>query len=284
MSKKTIQTLNHQVRSTERHSVFFISDRTGLAAETYGKSLLAQFPDKHFDYLRLPFVDSEEKALIACGEIDEASIRTGVEPIVFSTLVDPANQKIIENCNGCVLGLFDTFIEPLEKCLGEESAHTLGLSEHIFKKPDYERRLDAIDYCLAHDDGVRPDQYDQADVIITGVSRCGKTPVSLYLAMNFSIKVANYPITDEELQNHQLPTALSAHKNRLIGLTINPIQLSHIRMNRRATEQYASLQVCQREVRSVEQLFRLAHIPVFDSTKTSIEELAGNIMQVLKTT
>lgn len=268
--------------SKQNRAVFFVSDRTGLAAETYGKSLLAQFPKQNFDYLRLPFVDTHDKAMIACGKVDQAFIRTGLQPIVFSTLVDTGSQKIIENSKGCVLGLFDTFIEPLETCLGEESAHTLGISEHIFKKPDYEKRLDAIDYCMAHDDGVRPDQYDQADIIIAGVSRSGKTPVSLYMALNFSLKIANYPITDDELNKDQLPECLLAHKERLVGLTIKPKQLSNIRMNRRSSEKYASLAVCQREIRAVERMFRQAHIPVFDSTETSIEELAGDIMQVLK--
>jgi regulator of PEP synthase PpsR (kinase-PPPase family) len=267
---------------TLKRSVFFISDRTGLTAESYGKSLLAQFPNQQFEYQRLSFIDTEEKALVANGVINRVALRSSLEPIVFSTLVNNETQEIIEQSSAEVIGLFNTFIAPLENTLGEESAHTLGSSEQIFKSSEYEKRLDAIDYCMAHDDGVRPDHYEQADIIITGVSRSGKTPVSLYLALNFSFKVANYPITDHELERDQLPECLLPHTEKLIGLTISPRQLSTIRMNRRSSNAYASLSVCQRELKATSRMFLSSKIPVFDSTETSIEELAGNIIKVLK--
>lgn len=275
-------TPRHMTHQQHRQrTVFFISDRTGLTAETYGQSLLAQFPNQHFTYQRLSFIDTQDHARIACELIDQAERESGIKPIVFSTLVDPATQAVIEKSKACVIGLFNTFIEPLENLLGEESAHTLGSSQQIFKSADYQKRLDAIDYSTTHDDGIRPDHYDQADVILAGVSRSGKTPTSLYLAMTFSVKTANYPITDHELKHEQLPECLLAHKDRLVGLTIKPHQLRNIRINRRASAEYASLRVCQREVKAVERMFTNAGIPFFDSTETSIEELSGNVMKVL---
>jgi len=262
-------------------TVFYISDRTSLTAETYGHSLLGQFPHQSFKYQRLSFIDTEEQAELAAEIINKEGLRTGIEPIVFSTLVEPEIQSVIEKSNALVISLFNTFIEPLESFLGEESAHTLGSQQDIYKSSDYLKRLDAIDYTMNCDDGVHPDLYKEAEVILTGVSRSGKTPVSLFLAMSFAVKVANYPITDQELESEHLPKSLQPHKDRLVGLTIKPRQLSNIRLNRRSSREYASLSVCKREVRNVENILTQARIPFFDSTDTSIEELSGHVMKVL---
>lgn len=272
-----MMTLNTQ----QKRVVFFISDRTGLTAETYGQSLLAQFPNQEFQFKRLSFIDTTEQAQIACDLIHQEIDDTGIIPIVFSTLVDDETQGIIDTCDACVIGLFNTFIEPLEALLGEKSAHTLGSSQQIFRSFDYQKRLDAIDYTMSHDDGIRPDRYGNADVILTGVSRSGKTPVSLYLAMTFAVKVANYPITDHELKSDYLPECLLPFTDRLIGLTIQPRRLSDIRLNRRSSQEYGALAICNREVKAVERMYANAKIPVFDSTTTSIEELSGNVMKVL---
>ncbi|MCK5663692.1 MAG: pyruvate, phosphate dikinase/phosphoenolpyruvate synthase regulator [Thiotrichaceae bacterium] len=265
----------------QKRIVYFISDRTSLTAETYGRSLLAQFPHQHFKYKRLSFVDTKAQALTACDIINNTVTQTGCQAIVFSTLVDPDIQTIIEQSNAYVIGLINTFIGPLESFLGEESAHTLGGSHQIFKNTDYQKRLDAIDYAMSCDDGVRPDRYDEAEVILTGVSRSGKTPVSLSLAISFAVKVANYPITEHELKSERLPECLLKHKDRLIGLTIKPRQLSSIRLNRRTSREYSSLAVCQQEVKAVESMFTYDRIPFFDSTESSIEELAGHVMKIL---
>ncbi len=161
------------------------------------------------------------------------------------------------------------------------SAHTRGLTKQILSKSIYDERLDAIDYCLTHDDGVRPDQYNEADVILTGVSRCGKTPTSLYLAMNFSLKTCNYPLTEEDLHSDSMPAYLKPHLSKLVGLTIQPVPLSRIRMKRRPGSDYASPQNCQKEIKAAESLFRRYQIPVFETTDTSIEEIAGNVVKAL---
>jgi regulator of PEP synthase PpsR (kinase-PPPase family) len=260
-------------------TVFFVSDRTGLTAEMYGRSLLSQFPGIEFDSRQFPFIDSEEKARSLAEHIAVVARDTGHAPVVFSTLVEPGVQRIISATNACVIDLFSTFIEPLENCLGIESAHTQGLLHSVFGKQTYQDRLNAIDYVLNHDDGLRTDQYAEADVILIGVSRCGKTPTSLYLAMNFFIKAANYPLTEDELRQDALPSALQAVQGKLVALTIDARALNHIRQQRRPNSAYASFEVCQREVRDAERLFRQAGLPVFATTATSIEEIAGWIVK-----
>lgn len=265
--------------STSIHTVFFVSDGTGLTAETNGRSLLAQFPDIEFETVTLAFVDNKQKAEIARDHINAEFDRTGVQPVVFSTLAQTAEHDIIQQSNAVTLDLFNTFLGPLEKCFGSYSAHSQGISKTIHGKTDYTKRLDAIDYSLSHDDGVRPDQYDDADVILVGVSRCGKTPTCIYLAMNFSLKASNYPLTADDMQRDELPEFLQKHKHKLVGLTIKPVPLSRIRLKRRPDSEYASLQNCQKEVKTAETMFNQLGIPVFDTTETSIEEIASHVVK-----
>lgn len=268
-------------KDTDVHTVFFVSDGTGLTAESYGKSLLAQFPDIEFVTITLAFVDTREKALKASRQINAAKMQSGFQPVVFSTLVDDAEQDIIEACDACVINLFHTFLGPLENCFDMESAHTQGLSPTLFGDTGYLVRLDAIDYSLSHDDGIRTDQYDEADVILVGVSRCGKTPTSLYLALNFSLKASNYPLTEEDMEQDSLPPYLLKYRHKLVGLTLKPVPLSRIRRKRRPASEYASLSVCQREIQVARTMFEQADIPVFDTTDTSIEEIASHVVRVL---
>jgi regulator of PEP synthase PpsR (kinase-PPPase family) len=261
--------------------VFYISDRTGLTAEAFGSSLLSQFPETEFEGIKHTFVDNVAQAKLSVAAIDEASRKNNIQSIVFSTLVEPAIQQIIESADACVISLFSTFIGPLEETLNEKSAHTLGRSQDVIGKLGYEKRLDAIDYSLAHDDGIRPDQYDDAEVILVGVSRCGKTPTSLFLAMSYSIKACNYPLTEDELDADTLPDVLLKHRKKLIGLTIKAGQLSSIREKRRPGSKYASLQYCKNEIKIAEAMFQRASVPFFDSTDISIEELAGSVMKTI---
>ena len=263
----------------QKRVVFFISDRTGLTAESYGSSLLSQFPGIEFTSIKHTFVDNELQAKQSAIVIEAASKTSGTQPIVFTTMVKPSLQKIIESADACVISLFSTFIGPLECTLGEKSAHTLGLSRDVIGDGSYQKRLDAIDYSLAHDDGIRPDQYDEAEVILVGVSRCGKTPTSLLLAMSHSIYTANYPLTEEDLEADTLPAVLLKHREKLIGLTIKSGQLSNIREKRRPNSHYASLHYCKTEIKIAEAMFQRAGIPCFDSTDTSIEELASSVMK-----
>ena len=273
--------IKEQAISTNLHNVFFVSDGTGLTAESYGKSLLAQFPDLKFETTTLAFVDNEKKMIETIEYINAAYAQSGVQPVVFSTLVSLPQQAILEASHACVFNLFNTFLAPLEKAFALLSAHTQGISKTITDNSAYQVRLDAIDYSLSHDDGIRPEHYDAADIILVGVSRCGKTPTSLYLAMNFSLKACNYPLIDEDLQRDTLPDYLLKHTDKLVGLTIDPVSLSRIRHKRRSDSRYASLQLCQKEIKVANHMFQHAGLPVFDTTETSIEEIASHVVRTL---
>lgn len=265
----------------KRRVVIFVSDRTGLTAEIFGRSLLSQFPDSQFDQQRYSFVDTPEKAHEVAHIIDTCRQERGVEPIVFSTVVDDEAREIIRKSQACFIDLFNTFIEPLESALQVESSHTMGLSQQSYGEKSYHKRLDAIDFSLSHDDGVRPDQLDEAELILVGVSRSGKTPTSLYMAMNFSLKVANYPLTDSELETDRLPEVLEPWRDKIAALTINARTLSSIRQQRRPGSPYASLSVCQNELKAAMTIFKNSRLPVFDTTDISIEEIAGSIVKKL---
>ncbi len=268
-------------QSDQVRKVFFVSDRTGLTAESYGKCLLAQFPDLEFETTTLAFVDTVEKVLAAQAQINHAGDETGIEPVVFSTLVSDDEQTIIESSDGCVISLFHSFMGMLEGFFGQESTHKQGVSRISFNDTTYQKRLDAIDFSLAHDDGVRLDHYSEADIILAGVSRCGKTPTSLYLAMNFSLKVANYPLTPEDMESDELPQCLQDNIHKLVGLTIKPVPLSRIRRQRRPDSDYSSLENCQAELQTAQAMFNKTNIPVFETTDTSIEEISSRVVRAL---
>lgn len=258
-------------------SAFFISDSTGITAEALGQSLLAQF-DVHIEKTVLPFVDTEEKARRAVEKINAAAGRDGAPPIVFDTIVNKNIRAIIADSEGVLLDIFATFLAPLENALGVPYNLNVGRAHANPKLGNYQRRIDAINYALDNDDGARINRYDQAQIILTGVSRTGKTPTCIYMAMQHGIFAANYPLTEDDLETARLPKPLQAHRHKLYGLTIQPQQLSAIRAERRANSRYATLSQCEDEVRLAERLFSRNGIRYIDSTYTSVEELATKIL------
>lgn len=259
-------------------TVFFVSDRTGITAEILGRTLLTQFPGQGVRKRTLPFVDTLEKAEHARTEINAQARHDGLRPIVFSTLIDDAIRAVILSSDALCLDLFEGFIRRLEEELGTVSSHTLGLSHGIADELAYQRRMDAINYTLSHDDGAATPDYARADVILIGVSRSGKTPTCLYLALQYGVFAANYPLTAEDLGAQKLPAALTAHRGKLYGLTIHPERLARIRNERRPGSRYASPETCRQEVRAAETLFREARIPYLDMTTMSVEEIAVSIL------
>ena len=266
--------------SQTRH-VFFISDGTGITAETLGHSLLAQFPDTRFRNHRLPFIDSTDKARDCVQRIKDAAIESGIRPIVFNTLVDPDAVAGLREADALFLDLFEKFIEPLENELGQRSTHAAGRFHGIAESQDYKRRIEAINFTLAHDDGISLRNLDQAQVILLGVSRCGKTPTSLYLALQFGVYAVNYPFIADDMDNLVLPASLKPLQHKLFGLTIDPERLAAIREERRENSRYASLRQCRMEVAEVEALYRKNQIPWLNSTNYSVEEIATKILDIM---
>lgn len=263
-------------------TVFFVSDGTGITAETFGNSILNQFSGKP-RHVRRPFIDTADKAFQVVREINETAEREGRKPIVFITLVnEEVLQIVVEQCKGLVLDMFKTFIEPLEVELGVKSNHRVGRFSDIAKSQEYDNRIEAINFSLAHDDGQSARNLEQADVILVGVSRSGKTPTSLYLAMQHGVKAANYPLIPEDFERRQLPSSLAAHKKKCFGLTIDPDRLSSIRNERRPGSKYASPENCRYEVNEAERMMKREGISWLSSTHKSIEEIATTILRDIR--
>lgn len=260
-------------------SVFFISDGTGITAETLGHSLLAQFPDCHFRQVRLPFIDSIEKVRKCAGQIRLARLTDGQRPIVLSTLVSPEALAILREEDAFFLSMFEHFIGQLEDELGVHSTHVVGRFHGIAESENYQSRIEAINFTLAHDDGQSNAKLEQAEVILVGVSRSGKTPTSLYLAMQFGVRAANYPLIPEDFERNQLPGDILRFRQKLYGLTISPERLSEVRGERRPNSVYASLDNCRFEIDAALRLMRAHGIAFADSTSRSIEEISAIILQ-----
>jgi [pyruvate, water dikinase]-phosphate phosphotransferase / [pyruvate, water dikinase] kinase len=263
-----------------RRPVFYVSDGTGITAETIGHSVLTQFGGVAFDTQRIPFVDTPEKALHAVERIREAGVRTGTRPIVVNTVVDGALSSILAECGALMMDVFAPFIGPLEAELGMPRQSKVGHAHGLVDFAEYEARINATNYALSHDDGVDLN-YDDADVILVGVSRSGKTPTCLYLALHFGVRAANYPLTDDDLEGRELPKRLRPHRRKLYGLTIDPIRLQQVRQARRPNSRYATLEQCRIEVAAAEALFRQENIPSLSTTHTSIEEIASKVLSAL---
>lgn len=264
----------------KQRTVFFLSDRTGITAETLGLSLISQFEGVYFTQNTLPFVDSVEKAYEASKRINQAFEQDGSKPLVFATIVSQEIRTILKHTQGYYLDFFDTFIPNLEVELKTSSANLMGRAHSATHSPTYHSRMEAVNFSLNYDDGARTSGYDSATVILIGVSRCGKTPTSLYLAMQYGIRAANYPLTEEDITPLQLPKILQPYREKLFGLTIDPARLHTIRSGRKPNSHYATLSQCEKEIKAVEKLFRQENIPFLNSTDLSIEELATKLMAI----
>ncbi len=259
-------------------TVFFVSDQTGVTAETLGHSLLTQFDGVEFKPVTVPFVDTVDKAIQAARRIDLIATKSGMRPIVFTSFVQDEVRAPLLNCQGLVLDFFEAFLAPLEMELKKQSSHTLGKAHGMQDTTSYDSRIDATNFAMEADDGHTTRHYDQADIILTGVSRSGKTPTCLYLALQYGIFAANYPLAEEDLETGRLPDTLRPYKEKLYGLTIAPVRLRQIRLERRSVGRYASAQQVSYELRAAEALYKRHNIPFIDTTNSSIEEIASTIL------
>ncbi len=261
----------------ERYA-YIVSDRTGLTAEAMAQSLLTQFPEVNFHTRLIPFIDDEAKAQSLLSEINESTNKAGNKSLVFVTLIDDNIRNIINTGNCVVYDLFDTFIGPMERELDLHSSHTVGQSHGVKDTNAYTSRMAAVHFAMQTDDGMDTSHYNRSDLIITGVSRSGKTPTSLYLSLHFGLFVSNYPLTGEELERKRLPEVLIEYREKVFGLTIDPLRLLQIRQERYRGKTYSSAQTCQTEVAQAENMFRVARIPYLNTTRMSVEEIGATIL------
>lgn len=260
--------------------VYFLSNRTAITAETLGLSLLAQFPYINFSSVTIPFVDNRVKAEAIVNRINNENSNSDPRPIVISTMADETISKIISTSKALIFDPFESFLPELENTLHALSIHESGQSHRISNQSLYESRINAIDFSMLHDDGMTTKRYDQTDIIITGVSRSGKTPTCLYLALQFGLKAANFPITEEDMESEQLPSSIRDYKGKLFGLTTNYKRLAHIRQERRPDSRYAALEQCRFEVKAAERMFEQFNVPYLNTTTMSIEEIATKIVEL----
>jgi regulator of PEP synthase PpsR (kinase-PPPase family) len=266
--------------ATQKRTIIYVSDGTGITAETLGHGLLAQFEGIEYKPVRFPFLDNEEKVRDCLARINELSRIDGIRPIVIMTQTNLDFSAILHQADAFFIDLFDAFIAPLEQELGSRYTRSVGRS-HGHANPEYSARIAAMNFALAHDDGVSDSDLKSADIILVGVSRSGKTPTSLYLSLQFSLKAANYPLIPEDFERGDLPSRLAPFRKKLYGLTIAPDQLHRIRSDRRANSKYSSLENCKYEVAAAERMMRREGIKWFDTTSRSIEELSVQLMQEL---
>ena len=260
--------------------VFYVSDGTGITAETVGHSLLTQFSGFNFITDRLSFVDDPAKTEAACVRIGLAAERYNVRPIVISSCVDASRTARLQQTGALVIDVMAPFLATLEEELDAKHMARVGQAHGIVDFERYHRRINAMNFALTHDDGVAIN-YDDADVILVAVSRAGKTPTCIYLALHYGIRAANYPLTDEDLEHDRLPPRLRPYRNKLFGLTIDPEKLAQVRQERRPNSRYASLETCRREVMAAETMLRMERIPTLSTTHTSIEEISSKVMTTL---
>jgi [pyruvate, water dikinase]-phosphate phosphotransferase / [pyruvate, water dikinase] kinase len=262
----------------DRRTVFFVSDQTGVTAETMGHSLLTQFDGQAFRQVTLPFISTVDKAEEAVRRINATAAAEGVRPVIFSTLVQEDMREIIKRAHGLFLDFFDAFLGPLEQELQVKSSRAQGRAHGMLDIGAYTLRINATNFALANDDGAITRDYDRADLILVGVSRSGKTPTCLYMALQYGIFAANFPFADEEFESGRLPTTLAKYQRKLYGLTIAAERLQQIRNERRPNSKYSSSSQVEYEVRAAEAIFRRYDIPCINTTECSIEEIASRIL------
>jgi [pyruvate, water dikinase]-phosphate phosphotransferase / [pyruvate, water dikinase] kinase len=267
---------------TQQRTVFFVSESTGITAETVGHSLLSQFDTIDFEQVYMPYINTEARARALTERMREAAQRDGQRPLVFSTMLDAGIREILKSGDCYFLELFEIFVEPLSQELGVPPSRKSGRSHAITKPSSYTRRIEAINFAMANDDGVRPDNFPRADVVLTGVSRSGKTPTCLYLAIHYGLRAANYPLTEEDFDSGRVPQALEDCRQKLFGLTIDAQRLQLVREERRPRSSYASLARCETDIRKAQAIFKQLQIPVLNTTSQSIEEISSQILKAVK--
>lgn len=258
--------------------VYFISDGTGITVEALGKSLLTQFSTVNFNIHKISFVNSVFKAQELMTKITTETKKKNYNPIILSTLIDKKIRAVFDNEQVFFIDFFSQYLNPLEIELNTHSNHAIGKSHSVFDQEKYENRIKAINYTLYTDDGLGTNKYDNAELILIGVSRCGKTPTCIYLAIHYGIKAANYPLTIDDMNEYQLCNFLNKYKSKLFGLTIDPLRLQYIRQQRRSNSKYASLLQCTKEIKWVEKIMRQENIPFINTTHHSIEEISACII------
>ncbi|WP_394126384.1 pyruvate, water dikinase regulatory protein [Vibrio hepatarius] len=263
----------------QSRDVFYVSDGTAITCETLGHVVLGQFPFKAYEKT-FPFVESEDKLTDLLKEIETSYQKNGVKPLVFFSIVIPEFRQRLLDSNSYGYDVLESIVQKVQDDIQMQPKPKLQRSRSVGRDSDkYFDRIAAIEYTLAHDDGITLKGLEEADIILLGVSRSGKTPTSLYMAMQFGLRVVNYPFIDDDLARMKLLPEFEIHRHKLFGLTINPERLTEIRENRLAGSDYASNEQCLHELQTVEALFRREAIPYINTSSLSVEEISTRVLE-----
>ncbi|MBW2466150.1 MAG: pyruvate, phosphate dikinase/phosphoenolpyruvate synthase regulator [Deltaproteobacteria bacterium] len=258
--------------------IYYISDSSGILVTNLGQALICQFPEINFNEEKFPFIRTVAEAKKTMKYIQQRS--GGRRPIIFSTILDPKVRAVFDSPEVEYFEAYGTFLERLETCLETQAVREPGFARHS-TDVTMNKRVEAIHYCLAHDDGIKVGEYDEADIILLGVSRAGKTPVSVFLATQMGLKSANFPLTSEYLNSYRLPELIRQNLSRVVALTTSPEHLRSAREKRYPGSRYAKLSTCVEELKLAEQIYLKARIPIVSSAGKSIEETATQVIQEL---
>lgn len=260
-------------------NVFLVSDSTGITIDSLGQSLFTQFPEIQFEKNVFPFVSNQNEAMRVISHIHKESSSQKAPPLVFTSLANEQLKNLFLSNGIAIIDIFSTFIPTMEAQLEAHASHAIGETHGVSNTNHYIKRIDALNFTLSHDDGMKINDMESADIILTGVSRSGKTPTCLYLAMHYNLKAANYPLVDNDFDSTSLPQPIAEYKSRVFGLTISPQQLCKIREERRPSSKYSSYEQCEFETKKAEAIFKNSNLPYLDTTSTSIEEITTTIIQ-----
>jgi regulator of PEP synthase PpsR (kinase-PPPase family) len=260
--------------------VFFLSDSTGISAETMGNALLIQFPDTRFERTLFPFITTVEEARRVVAVLDEA-MEGPVTPLVFTTAADDTVRLELARTRAPIIDFFDIHMGRVEEILGLRGLHEAARLHGVGDIRSYNNRMAAVEFTIEHDDGQSVRGLEKADIILIAPSRCGKTPTSMYLALQHGLFVANYPLVDEDLEQADLPGLLRSYESRCVGITTTVERLSRVRNERRPNSRYASVEQCRWELRRAGELYAAHRVPVIDSSSRSVEEMATLIVQIV---
>jgi len=258
--------------------VYYISGSTALLAEDMGQALLCQFQEISFHEEKIPFIKTKEDAEKALEHIREQS--GGRRPLIFCTIMDQQIRRILDSPEVEFFDVFGSILDRLETCLETKALRVPGYSRTI-DDMTLAKRVEAIHFSIEHDDGTRTREYDEAEVILVGVSRSGKTPVSVYLATHMGIKSANFPLTAEHLDSYELPHEIIRNRKKVVGLTTSPQLLHKIREQRYSGSNYAKVSTCASELSQAKQIYMKYNIPVVETDGKSIEETSVQVTQLV---
>jgi [pyruvate, water dikinase]-phosphate phosphotransferase / [pyruvate, water dikinase] kinase len=273
---------HEEVEVSDVVPVFFLSDSTGISAETMGNALLIQFPELRFERTVIPFISSVEEARRVVARLDAALDESARTPLVFTTAASDEVRLELSKSRCPMIDFFDLHMAKVESILDTRGVRLAARLHGVGDIKRYNSRMQAIEYTIEHDDGQSVRGLEKASVVLVAPSRCGKTPTAMYLALQHGLFVANYPIVEEDLDTHELPRPVRDLRDRCFGLMTTPARLSAVRQERRPNSQYASLEQCTFELRRTEAIFKAHDLPVVDTSTKSVEEISTIILQTLK--